>query len=197
MSEQKQDEEQAILELLKLGDQEALSRLYYKYSGNLIYYVQRTARSPFLAEDVVHDTFIKIWQNRDQIDPSKPFKPYLFTVAKRTLLNLLRRAKHETEILAEIKKYTLEEENTTELQLAFNESSLLLDEAINGLSGQVKETFIRCRIQGMSYKQAAEALNITESTVNKHMSKALQSIREHIRLKNGLSVLLAFISLLK
>ena len=197
MSEHKPNNEQSILERLKLGDQEALSALYHRYSGPLLYYVQRTARSPFLAEDVVHDTFVKVWQNRDQLDASKPFKPYVFTIAKRTLLNLLRRARQESDILTEIKKYTLEEENTTDLHLAYNESSVLLNEAIEGLSGQVKETFIRCRIQGMSYKQAAEALNITESTVNKHMSKALQSIREHIRLKNGLSVLLAVISLLK
>lgn len=197
MSEHKPDNEQTVLERLKLGDQEALSTLYFRYSAQLIYYVQRTARSPFLSEDVVHDTFIKVWQNRDQIDLLKPFKPYLFTIAKRTLLNVLRRARQETDILAEIKKYALEEENTTELHLAYNESSSLLNEAIESLSGQVKETFIRCRIQGMSYKQAAESLQITESTVNKHMSKALQLIRAHIRAKNGLAVLLAFISVLK
>ena len=197
MSEQKQDNEQETLKRLKLGDQEALSVLYYQYSNALLYYVQRTARSPFLAEDVVHDTFIKIWQHRDQLDASKPFKPYLFTVAKRTLLNLLKRAKHETTILSEIKKYAVDEEHTTELLLAYKESNHLVNEAIESLSDQVKKTFIYCRIEGMSYKQAAEALNITESTVNKHMSKALQVIREHIRVKNGLALLLAYITFLK
>jgi RNA polymerase sigma-70 factor (family 1) len=189
--------EDDVLSRLKAGDQQALSLLYYRHVNKLMYYVQRTAKSTFLAEDVVHDTFIKIWQNREQIDPSKSFEPYLFTIAKHTLLNLLRRAKHEVDILSEIRKSTFEAENTTDLQIDYDETNFLVNEAIASLSGQVKQTFILCRIEGMSYKQAAAALNVTESTVNKHMSKALSSIRAYIQTKNGLAVLLACISMLK
>jgi len=187
------DNEQALLIRLKSGDQESLSTLYYLYSDQLHYYVQRAARSPFLAEDVVHDTFLKIWQHRDQLDPTKPFKPYLFVIAKRTLLSLLKRARHEAGILSEIKKYSNVEDQSTQQLLEYNESSELVNAAVAMLSGQVKKTFIYCRVQGMSYKQAAEALNITESTVNKHMSKALQLIREHIRIHTGKIFLFFFI----
>lgn len=193
MREHLENNEQDILKRLKLGDQHALSALYDLYSKKLIYYVQRTAKSPFLAEDIVHDTFIKIWQHREHIDPSKPFKPYLFTIAKRTLLNLLKRARQEAEILSEIKKYTFEDDHTMEMLLAYNESNLLINKAIDSLTGQVKKTFILCRIQGMSYKQAAEALSITESTVNKHMSKALQIIRKRIMINNSTIIVLFFI----
>jgi RNA polymerase sigma-70 factor (family 1) len=180
MIEQNGDMEQDLLERLKYGQQEALSELYYLYSDRLLYYVQRTARSPYLAEDIVHDTFMKIWQHRDQLDPSKPFKPYLFVIARRTLLDFLRRAKHEADILAEIKKYTNEEDHTTEQILAYSESNRLINQAISCLSTQVKKTFILCKVQGLTYKQAAEVLKITESTVNKHMSKAIHSIREQL-----------------
>jgi RNA polymerase sigma-70 factor (family 1) len=180
-----QQNEQDLLIRLKLGQQEAFSALYSQYSDRLLYFVQRTTKSPYLAEDVVHDTFMKIWQHRDQIDSSKPFKPYIFVIAKRTLLDLLKRARHEAEIINEIKKYTFEEDHTTELFLAYNESNHLINEAIAQLSGQVKKTFMLCRIQGMSYKQAAETLNVTESTINKHMSKALQIIREHVGKHTG------------
>jgi len=179
------DNEQDILIRLKLGHQEALSALYYLYSDKLLYYVQRTTKSTYLAEDVVHDTFMKIWQHRDQLDPLKPFKPYLFTIAKRNLLDLLKRARHETEIISEIRKFTSEEDHATERVLAYNESNQLINEAIAQLSEQVKKTFILCRVQGMSYKQAAETLNVTESTVNKHMSKALQMIRAYMNKHTG------------
>jgi RNA polymerase sigma-70 factor (family 1) len=180
-----QQNEQDLLIRLKLGQQEAFSALYSQYSDRLLYFVQRTTKSPYLAEDVVHDTFMKIWQHRDQIDSSKPFKPYIFVIAKRTLLDLLKRARHEAQIINEIKKYTYEEDHTTELFLAYNESNHLINEAIAQLSGQVKKTFMLCRIQGMSYKQAAEELSVTESTINKHMSKALQIIREHVGKHTG------------
>jgi RNA polymerase sigma-70 factor (family 1) len=183
--EHTRDQEQDILNRLKLGHQEALSALYYLHSDKLLLYVQRTTKSSHLAEDVVHDTFLKIWQHRDQLDPSKPFKPYLFTIAKRNLLDLLRRSKHESAIISEIRKYALEEDHATEHLLAYNESSQLINEAIAQLSDQVRTTFMLCRGQGMSYKQAAETLNVTESTINKHMSKALQVIREYIKKHTG------------
>ena len=177
--------EQEILKRLILGHEEAFSAIYSIYSDKLLYYVQRTTKSPYLAEDVVHDTFVKIWQHRDRIDPSKPFQPYIFTIAKRTLLDLLNRAKHERAIVSEIKRYSTEEDHSTEFLLDYNESNLLINEAITGLSEQVRKTFVLCRIQGMSYRQAAETLNVTESTVNKHMSKALQIVRAYVSKHTG------------
>jgi RNA polymerase sigma-70 factor (family 1) len=180
MMQNQHDSEQEILKRLKLGHEDAFSALYSLYSNKLLYYVQRTTKSPYLAEDVVHDTFMKIWQHRDRIDPSKPFKPYIFTIAKRSLLDLLKRARHEKAILSEIRSYTINVDHSTELLLDYNESNLLINEAIAELSEQVRKTFTLCRVQGLSYKQAAETLNITESTINKHMSKALQIVRAHI-----------------
>lgn len=179
------DEEQALLIRLKSGDQDALSRLYDVYSDPLTYYLQRAAKSPHLAEDVVHDTFLKIWQSREQINPAQPFKPYLFVIAKRTLFSIFRRTRHEAAILSEIKEHYQQEDQSTQKLLEYNESAAMLNEAISLLTTQVKKTFICCRIEGMSYKQAAEELNITESTVNKHMSKALQMIREHMMKRVG------------
>lgn len=189
--------ENELIELLRQGDQEALAALYYLHFKPLKYYAQRTTKSPFLAEDIVHDTFVKVWEKRTEIDPSKLFRAFLFTIAKRSILNMLKRAQHESSIMMEIRKYAKQEENTTELQLNYRESNGLMSEAINQLKGQSKEVFIKCKIDGLSYRQAAEELGITESTVNKHMNKALTSIREYIHLKNALSVLLACISLLK
>ena len=187
------DNEHLLLTKLKSGDQESLSTLYYLYNDQLIYYVQRAAKSPFLAEDVVHDTFLKVWQNRDQLDASKPIKPYLFVIAKRTLLNFWKRARHEGQIISEIKKYAMEEDHSTQRLLEYNESNRLINEAIDNLSGQVKRTFVCCRVEGMSYKQAAEVLQITESTVNKHMSKALHLVREYLKIRTGKIFILFFI----
>jgi RNA polymerase sigma-70 factor (family 1) len=187
------DNEHRLIIRLKAGDQDSLSTLYNLYSDQLIYYVQRAAKSPFLAEDVVHDVFLKIWQHRDELDASRPIRPYLYVVAKRTLLNFLKRTRHEGQIISEIKKYALKEDHSTQLLLEYNESSKLINEAIDSLSGQVKKTFIHCRLQGMSYKQAAEILQITESTVNKHMSKALQLIREFLNARTGKTFLFFFI----
>ncbi|QPH40927.1 RNA polymerase sigma factor [Pedobacter endophyticus] len=189
--------EKELIELLKQDDQGAFSRLYFQNIQKLKYFIQRTTKSPHLAEDIVHDTFVKLWESRKEIDAAKPLKPYLYTIAKRTLLNVLKRANHEVSIITEIRKYAQETENTTDLEIEYNESNSLMVDALNSITGQPKEVFIRCRIQGLTYKQAAEELGVTESTVNKHMHKALKLIREYIKYKNALAVLLALITVHK
>lgn len=183
--------EEKLLGLLIEGDPNALSSLYYLHVKHLKYFVLRTAKSAVLAEDVVHDTFIKVWENRTKIDDKQPFKPYLYTIARRHLLNLLRRAQHEVSIMEEIKKSSVSEENATELLIDYTESSSIFSEAINNLPEQRKEVFIRCRIQGLTYKQAAAELGISESTVNNQMVKALKTIRDFITVRTAVMILMA------
>lgn len=186
--------EKKLLNLLSQGDANALSSLYYLHVKQLNYFVLRTAKSSALAEDVVHDTFIKVWENREKIDCEQLFKPYLYTIARRHLLNLLKRAQHEVNIMEEIKKSTVSEENATELLIDYTESSSIFMEAINSLPVQRKEVFIRCRIQGLTYKQAAEELGVSESTVNNQMVKALKTIRGFIAVRTAVLVLLAAVT---
>jgi len=186
--------EKKLLSLLAEGDANALSGLYYLHVKQLNYFVLRTAKSSSLAEDVVHDTFIKIWENREKIDCGQPFKPYLYTVARRHLLNLLKRAQHEVNIMEEIKKNAVSEENATELLIDYTESSSIFSEAINSLPEQRKEVFIRCRIQGLTYKQAAIELGISESTVNNQMVKALKTIRAFITMRTAVLILMAAVT---
>jgi RNA polymerase sigma-70 factor (family 1) len=186
--------EKKLLILLAEGDTNALSSLYHLHVKQLNYFVLRTAKSSLLAEDVVHDTFIKVWENREKIDSAQPFKPYLYTIARRHLLNLLKRAQHEISIMAEIKKNTVSEENATELSVDYSESSSMFMEAINSLPEQRKEVFTRCRIQGLTYKQAAAELGISESTVNNQMVKALKTIRGFITMRTAVLVLLAAVT---
>lgn len=186
--------EKKLLALLIEGDANALSSLYYLHVKQLNYFVLRTAKSTALAEDVVHDTFIKVWENREKIDCEQAFKPFLYTIARRHLLNLLKRAQHEVKIMDEFKKSTVAEENSTELLIDYEESSSIFSEAIKNLPEQRREVFIRCRIQGLTYKQAAVELGISESTVNNQMVKALKSIRGFITMRTGMLLLMAAIT---
>lgn len=186
--------EKKLLSLLVDGDANALSSLYYLHVKQLNYFVLRTAKSSSLAEDVVHDTFIKVWESREKLDCEQPFKPYLYTIARRHLLNLLKRAQHEESIMAEIKKNAVYGENVTDLSIDYSESNSIIMEAINCLPEQRKEVFVRCRIQGLTYKQAAAELGISESTVNNQMVKALKSIRGFITVRTAMLVLIAAIT---
>ncbi|WP_316753338.1 RNA polymerase sigma-70 factor [Pedobacter gandavensis] len=179
--------------LLHENDTDALSALYYQHVKQLTYFVLKASKSTELAEDIVQDTFLKIWGNRWRIDPEQPFKPYLYTVARMHLLNLVKRAKHEHSIVEEIKRNAITQEFSTDLLVAYRESNALINQAIKTLPKQCKEVFLRCKIQGLSHKQAAEELGISESTVNNQIGKALKNIKAFLAESNGLCLFLAIL----
>ena len=185
--------EKELIILLQQDDEGALRPLYESHLRPLHYFILRIAKSRELAEDVVQDVFLKLWESRLQINPDKPLKTYLYTIAKNHLLNLLKRAQQESFILEEIKKYTPPATNTTDLQLDYSESNELLNEAIQKLPPQCREVFIRCKIQGMAYKEAGIELGIAEGTVHAQMVKALRILREYITFKNAILLLLAYL----
>lgn len=186
-------DEKKLLLLLKNNDSRALSALYHRYTNPLRNFIIRIAKSPELTDDIIHDTFIKVWEYRLNIDIDLPFKTLLFTIAKRLLLNLFKRAKHEQLILAEIKKYAIIYHNETDDMVSYNESNLLLSEAINQLPKSCREVFVKCRIEGASYREASAELGIAESTINNQMVKALKFIRKYLTVKNtALAFLILF-----
>ncbi|MBB6271884.1 RNA polymerase sigma-70 factor (ECF subfamily) [Pedobacter cryoconitis] len=185
--------EKELIILLQQDDEGALRPLYESHLKPLHYFILRIAKSKELAEDVVQDVFLKLWENRNQINPDQPFKTYLYTIAKRHLLNMLKRIQHETFIIEEIKKYAAPVENTTDLQIEYSESNNVLNEAIDKLPPQCKAIFMRCKIQGMPYKEVAAELGIAEGTVHAQMVKALRIIKEYITFKNAILLLLAYL----
>lgn len=169
--------EKELVTLLRLGDSDALSQLYFLHVKPLSYFILKAAKSSVLTEDVVHDTFIKIWDHRSRLDPERSFKSYLYTIARRTLINLLDRMHREKDILTEIKKYEITNPLSTDQILLAKETKQLLNDAIISLSPACRKVFIQCRINGLSHKQAAMVLGVSESTVNNQMGRALKKMK--------------------
>ena len=185
--------ESELIALLQQNDEGALRPLYELHVKPLYYFILRIAKSRQLAEDVVQDVFVKLWDSRQQIDAEQPFKTYLYTIAKRHLLNLLKRVQHESQIMEHIRKSVLTGENTTDLQLDYSESNVLLKEAIDKLPPQCKAVFVACKIDGKSYKQVAEDLGVAEGTVHAHMVKALKLTKAYMNYGNAILLVLAYL----
>ncbi|WP_316838108.1 RNA polymerase sigma factor [Pedobacter nutrimenti] len=184
------DQELAIL--LQQGDERALRALYDRHIKQLHYFILRGAKSHALTQDIVHEAFIKIWENRLVLNPNQCTKAYLYTIAKRHMLNLLKRAQHESAILEEIKRNTIPIGSCTDMEMDFKESSAIFNEAINHLPTQMQKVFLSCKIHGLSYKQTADNLGITEGTVNNQMVKALKSLKQFLTAKNVINLILLY-----
>jgi len=176
------DEE--LTALLRDGDERALRAIYDRYLRQLHYYIVRLAKSKELAEDVVQDVFVKVWEKRAELDQGKSLRSFLFTVAKRNLLNLIKRAQHERYILEQLTYHQPEED----VPFSYEQGRAIFTAAVEQLPAQCREVFVRCNMQGLSYRQTAEELGISEGTVNSQMVKAIRSIKQYISLRSALAL---------
>lgn len=130
------------------------------------------------ALDLVQDAFAKIWENCSKIDFSK-VKTYLFTSINNLFLNTV---KHQKVVLSYAKDApNLDIHNQSpEYLLEEEEFRLKLTNAIASLSEVQREVFLLNRIEGKKYREIAELLDISQKTVEKRMSGALQILKSRI-----------------
>jgi RNA polymerase sigma-70 factor (ECF subfamily) len=174
--------EKEELELLKDACRQSFEVLYHRYSGKLYNFMMKVSKGDsYTAEELVQQTFIRVWENRENVNPEKSFISYLCTIAKNMLLN---RYEHQTiQFIYEeyIKAKIIDSKNTTEEEV----DRKLLEEYIAKLTDELppkrKEIFVLSRKEGLSNKQIAHKLNISESTIETQLSKALSFMKGQLK----------------
>lgn len=152
------------------------------------YLCQKTyafTNDPNAAKDIVQDVFLRIWRQRAHISPGGNFKSYLHRSCINQALNYIksykRKTERETRYLEERTKENTDPE--AENQLIADEVSDQINRCINDLSPACREAFLLSRYEQMSYKEIAAKLNISVNTVEKHVGKALKSLRLALKQK--------------
>lgn len=130
------------------------------------------------ALDYVQEAFAKIWENCSSIDPLKA-KSYLFTTINNLFLNTVR---HQKVVLnyAKEQPYMDRDNQDPEYILREEEFKAELMRALNDLTEAQKEVFLMNRVEGLKYREIAELLDVSQKTVEKHMSNALKNLRTKI-----------------
>ena len=154
-------ERRLVADLLE-GDESAFCELYALYKDRLMWFSLKFLKSRDMAEDVFQDAFASIWQNRRFLNPNVPFGPYVYTIVKNRILNLLA---------------GLDSTNETEDSVLDTDLNALLDKALETLSPQQKRVFDMSRKDMKSHKEIADSLGISVYTVQQHISTALKVIR--------------------
>ena len=146
-----------------------------------------------MAKEIVQDSFINLWDKRQNIDISKPVKTYLTTSIRNKCLNYLRDTKKfNTEIiLSDVLFQEVDFEQSD--KLIEKELSNRINSVIDELPEKCKEIFLLNRFENLKYKEIAKKKDISIKTVESQMSKALKHLRE--RLKDYLILLIAFVKI--
>lgn len=172
-------DERAVLCKLKKGDKSAFESLYKFYWAKVFNFTRLYISSVADAEEVVHDVFIKLWENRIFIDEDKNFEGFLFIVTRNMIFNRSRKSFNEsfykmTVIEAAEESYSIEEE------LEVSDLKEYIEGLISQLSPRCQEVFRLSREQGLTYREIAERLNLSEKTVEHHISDALKFLKKRI-----------------
>ncbi|QEC79253.1 RNA polymerase sigma factor [Mucilaginibacter ginsenosidivorax] len=186
-----------LCERLMGGDVDAYKQIYDKYHSQLYYYALRFLKMPELAEDVIHDVFLKLWEIREQLKPEFGIVGYLYKITRNQVFKLIKKIAVETELRAKVISIIEEQAIESEADLQWNEYAGLLGSAVEQLPPQCKKVFNLCRQEGKTYDEAAQILGISKHTVKEHMMAAMKSIKKYFRQNADIVFSLLIIELMK
>lgn len=184
--------EKELFEKIAGGDERAFRLLFDRYKTKLYYFILHFVKSEAVAEEMVQETFLRIWTNRHALDRVEDPGTYLFVAAKNRALNHIQRSIREREFQASLSGETLID-NATEEQLLFNESRRLIDEAVSRLAPQQRQVYQLAREEGLSREEVAAQMGISPHTVKNHLAAAVRSIRDHLLNRDAMLALLLFL----
>lgn len=189
------NKDQDLLLRLRKGDEVAFELVFYRYKGKLYDFIRRSLPADEDVESLVQEVFTKLWINREQLDPDKSLNAFLYTLARNEMFGHLRKLLVRRKYLEELNFELYEQGNSTERQFEYNELRREISRLIDELPEKRREIFELSRNEGLSYKQIAQQLGISENTVDTQIRKALAFLKE--QLKKRMSLLLFFLNFRK
>jgi len=173
--------EKELIKKLSNGDSFAFEVLFYKYRNKVKGFTIRMVPAQIDPEEIVQEVFVKVWLKRESINPDKDFQSFLFSIAKNLVLDQLKSAvNRRLYFVGEYFQQDLQIDSDSESQIN-EETENKLSELIHKIPERRREIFLLSRYEGLSYKQIAERLNISENTVDSQIRNALAFLRKEFR----------------
>ena len=173
--------EKELVKKLKEGDSFAFEVLFYKYRNKVKGFAIKMVPAQVDPEEIVQEVFVKLWLRKEGIDPEKDFHSYLFSIAKHLVIDYLKSAvNRKLYFVGEHYQQDLLMEESFDTTMA-EDAEEKLQKLINEIPERRREIFRLSRFEGLSYKQIAERLNISENTVDSQIRNALAFLRKEFR----------------
>jgi len=158
-------------------DMEAYHALYNAFFDNLRYFCYSFVKSNEVAEEIVSDVFIKVWQIRDRLMEINNLKVYIYSIAKNFSLNYItRNYKHPVTSLDELDIDPVVRIGNPEELCISSDLVSKIRQTIRQLPPQCRLIFQMVKEDGMRYKEVAEVLNISALTVRNQLAIATKKI---------------------
>lgn len=153
--------------------------VFHQYALNIRNYILSKCGNNELAEDVVQDVFLKLWQKCTEIRFST-VKAFLYRSAENAMIDQFR---HQKIVLIHQKKETISSKSaeTPQYLLEEKEFKAKLDAIINSMPEKSRVVFLMNRIEKLKYREIAERLGLSQKAVEKRMSIGLAIFRDGMK----------------
>ncbi|MBP6945459.1 sigma-70 family RNA polymerase sigma factor [Patescibacteria group bacterium] len=172
-----------LIRLSQQGDETALAFLIERYASSVYRFLARMLNDRLIAEDLTQETFIKVWKSLSRFDPTKAFKPWLFSIARNTAIDHVRK-KHPFSFSSledeEDRSFT---ESVADVRLL--PSSLLeqkdlgdqLTQALTHLSPIARSIVLMHETEDLTFQEIADMLKEPLNTVKSRYRRALLALQ--------------------
>lgn len=169
-----------LLGLLKGGSLSAFNTIYRIYAKRLLQYVSSATKNKEDAEEIVHDIFMSLWNNREKLDTSQKLSTLLFSIAYRRRIDFFRHMLSLPiyEDYQHCKSELITEDNHN---IEYREFCEIFKKALDALPERPREVIKMSKLDGLSNNEISTKLNISEKTVRNISSNALKALNSILK----------------
>lgn len=160
-------------------DNEHFHRLFKENYSALCHFAVALIKNTAEAEDIVQNSFVKMWENQDRIQIEISPKAYIYRAVKNACLNQIKHKKIREQYQLHVQNS--DEINVKETEIEKNELIIRINESIEKMPKQRQAIFKMSRFEGLKYKEIAEKLSISSKTVENHMGLAMKFLKEELK----------------
>lgn len=183
------ENETFILKKVAEGDERSFAILFRWYSKPLAEFVFKLTNSIDATEEIIQDSFIKIWLRRETLTDINNFSGYLYILCRNEALLSLKKLANKTVAHAAFEKDVLNELEIEESENPIEEYRSLIQLAVDKLPEQQQKVYKMSRYDRLKHDEIAKTLNLSSETVKKHIQLAVQFIKKDVSRHKDLSII--------
>ena len=182
-----QNIEQQLIERLASGDETVFNMLFKAYYGTMVYLANDIVHDTGLAEEVVQDVFVKLWESRAGISINSSLSAYLVKMVRNRSIDCLRANARQIKTVSidspevQVKLHEIGMDTTFEEELFSTSLEIAFQHALKQLPPQCRRIFLLNRFDGHSPAEIADMLQISVSTVKTQITRALQKLKASLQ----------------
>ena len=172
--------EKHLIKQLKGSSHGAFAEIYDHYSKRVYAFSVKSLKDNSEAENAVQTIFMRLWEHREELNEELSLIAYLFKLTKNHIINVNKRKIYK-EILTEYLKENSESQVDLNKDIDCKDIVRFVERLLEELPERRKEMFLLNRNDGLTYREIANKLNVSENTVDTQIRNALNYLREKVR----------------